>query len=91
MKTFFKILLIVVLTLLVIKFIPFVMIGAMVGLFLAAILGGVGLTLVAALLVVGILLALALAPIWIPVLIVMGAISLFKKLSSRSAPPVMAA
>jgi hypothetical protein len=91
MKTFFKILLIVVLTLLVIKFIPFVMIGAMVGLFLAAILGGVGLTLVAALLVVGILLALALAPIWIPVLIVMGAISLFKKLSSRAAPPVMAA
>ncbi len=91
MKTFLKILLIVVLTLLVIKFIPFVMIGAMVGLVLAAILGGVGLTLVAALLVVGILLAAALAPIWIPVLIVMGAISLFKKLSSRSEPPVMAA
>ncbi|MEI6105740.1 MAG: hypothetical protein WCR49_01900 [Opitutae bacterium] len=91
MKTFFKILLVVVLTVLVIKFIPFVMIGAMVGLLLAAILGAVGLGLVGALLVVGIMLALALAPIWIPVLIVMGAISLFKKLSSRSEPPVMAA
>ena len=91
MKTFFKIFLIVVLALLAIKFIPVVFVGAFVGLILAAILGAVGLSLVAALLAVGIALALALSPIWIPVLIVMGVISLFKKMDTPAQPPVVAA
>ena len=91
MKTFLKIFLIVVLSLLAIKFIPLVALGAFVGLIIAAILGAVGLSLLAALLAVGVALALALSPIWIPVLIVMGAISLFKKLGDRPEPPVQTA
>jgi F0F1-type ATP synthase assembly protein I len=91
MKTFLKVSLIVVLSLLAIKFVPFVFLGAMIGLLIAALLGVLGLSLIAALLAVAVGLALALAPIWIPVLIVMGAISLFKKLNERSAPPVIAA
>lgn len=91
MKTFLKILLIIVLALLALKFLPVILVGAFVGLLLAALLGAFGLTLVALLLAVGIALALALSPIWIPVLIVMGLISLFKKLGDRPAPPVMAA
>ena len=91
MNTFLKILLIVVLSLLALKFLPVILIGAFVGLVLAAILGAFGLTLVALLLAVGIALAMALSPIWIPVLIVMGLISLFKKMgSSKAPPPVMA-
>ena len=91
MNTFLKIFLIVVLSLIALKFLPVILIGAFVGLLLAAVLGGVGLTLVALLLAVGIALAMALSPIWIPVLIVMGLISLFKKLGDKPAPPVMAA
>ena len=90
MNTFLKIFLIVVLSLLALKFLPVIFVGAIVGLLLAAVLGALGLGLVALLLVVGIALALALSPIWIPVLIVMGVISLFKKLGSHPAPPVMA-
>lgn len=91
MNTFLKIFLIVVLSVLAIKFIPLVFVGAIIGLVIAAVLGAVGLSLMAALLAVAIGLALALAPIWIPVLIVMGAISLFKKLNAQPAPPVLAA
>ncbi len=91
MNTFLKIFLIVVLTVVALKFIPFVFLGAIIGLVIAAVLGAVGLSLMAALLAVAIGLALALAPIWIPVLIVMGAISLFKKLNAQPAPPVLAA
>jgi hypothetical protein len=91
MNTSLRIFLIVVLALLALKFLPVILIGAFVGLLLAAGLGALGLTLVALLLAVGIALALALSPIWIPVLIVMGLISLFKKLGEKPAPPVMAA
>ena len=91
MKTFLKIFLVVVLSLVAIKFIPIVFLGALIGLVIAAILGGIGLSLVAALLAVCIAVALALAPIWIPVLIVMGAISLFRKIDDRPQPPVAAA
>jgi hypothetical protein len=91
MNTFLKIFVIVVLALLALKFLPVILIGAFIGLLLAAILGAFGLSLVALLLAVGIALALALSPIWIPVLIVMGLISLFKKMGDRPAPPVMTA
>ena len=91
MKTRRKVFLIVILSLVAIKFVPFVFLGAMIGLLIAAVLGMLGLGLVAALLVVAIGLALALSPIWIPILIVMGVISLFKKLNDRPAPPVITA
>jgi len=92
MKTFLKITLIVVLALLAIKCLPLVLVGACVGLLIAAILGALGVSLVACLLAVALGFAFALSPIWIPVLIVMGAISLFKKLGDKPAtPPVIVA
>lgn len=96
MKTFLKILLIVVLALLALKFIPVILVGSIAGLFIAAVLGVAGVSLLAVLLagllavVIG--LAFALTPIWIPVLIVLGAISLFRKLGDKpAAPPVVTA
>ena len=91
MKTFLKILLVAVLVVVAVKFSPVILIGAIVGLLLAAVLGAVGISLAAALLAVGIALVLALSPLWIPVLIVMGLISLFRKLGEKTAPPVIAA
>jgi hypothetical protein len=96
MKTFLKILLIVVLALLALKFLPVVLVGSIAGLLIAAVLGVVGVTLLAVmlagLLAVVLGLAFALSPIWIPVLVILGAISLFKKIGDKpAAPPVMAA
>ena len=89
MKTFLKILLVA--ALLLIKLSPVVFVAAVVGLLVAAVLGAIGLSLVAGLLAVVLSLVAALAPIWIPVLAIMGAISLFKKLNDRPEPPVLAA
>ena len=92
MKTFLKISLIVVLALLALKVLPLVVVGAIAGLLIAAVLGLVGISLLAALLAVALGFAFALSPIWIPVLLVMGAISLFKKLGDKpTTPPVIAA
>ena len=92
MKTFLKISLIVVLALLALKVLPLVVVGAIAGLLIAAVLGLVGISLLAALLAVALGLAFALSPIWIPVLLVMGVISLFKKLGDKpTTPPVIAA
>jgi hypothetical protein len=92
MKTFLKITLIVVLAVLALKCLPLVLVGALAGLLIAALLGVVGVSLLAALLAVVLGFAFALSPIWIPVLIVMGAISLFKKLGDKpAASPVVAA
>jgi hypothetical protein len=90
MKTFLKILLVAVVLLVAIKLSPIVFAAAVIGLLVAAVLGAVGLSLVAGLLAVVIALAAALSPIWIPVLVVMGAISLFKKSNGRREPPAMA-
>jgi len=87
MKTFLKVLLMAALLIIAIKFSPVIFIGALVGLFLAAVLGVVGVSLVAALFAVLLALAVALSPIWIPVLVVMGLISLFRK-NERTPPPV---
>lgn len=97
MKTFLKIALIVVLSLLALKFLPVFLVGGIAGLLIAAVLGVVGfgvlVALLAALLAVVLGLAFALSPIWIPVLVIMGAVSLFKKIGSDrpAAPPVIAA
>ena len=89
MKSFLKILLVAALLIVAIKLSPVIFLGALVGLLVAAVLGAVGLSLVAALLAVALALAVALSPVWIPVLAVMGLISLFKK-SGRAAPAVAA-
>lgn len=78
MKTFLKILLVAALLVVAIKFSPMLFVGAIAGLLVAAVLGSVGLSLVAALLAVALSLVVALAPLWIPVLIVIGLVKLFR-------------
>jgi hypothetical protein len=90
MKTFLKVLLLAVLLIIAIKFSPIIFIGALAGLIVGGILGIVGISLVAALLAVAVALVVALSPIWIPVLVVMGLVSLFRK-NERTPPPMMAA
>ncbi|MGH6629147.1 MAG: hypothetical protein ACREB3_05405 [Burkholderiales bacterium] len=91
MKTFLKILLIAVLVLVALKFSPVIFIGALVGGIAALVLGALGASLVVALLAVVIGIALALSPIWIPVLVVMGLISLFKRMNDKPAAPAATA
>jgi len=87
MKTFLKVLLIAALLIIAIKLSPVLFVGALLGLLAAAVLGAIGISLVAGLLAVLIALIVALAPIWIPVLVVMGLVSLFR----RKEPPVVTA
>lgn len=89
MNTFLKVLLLAVLLVVAIKFSPVLFVAALAGLIVAALLGAVGITLIAGLLAVVLALAVALSPIWIPVLVVLGLVSLFRK-SERTPPPVAA-
>jgi len=89
MKTFIKVLLLASLLIVAIKLSPVIFLGAILGLIAAAVLGAVGLSLLAVLAAVALALAVALSPIWIPVLIVMGLVSLFRK-SGQSATSVAA-
>jgi len=91
MKTFLKILLIAALLLVAIKLSPLIFLGGLVGLLAAAVLGVVGISLMVTLAAVLIAIALALSPIWIPVLVVMGLISLFKKNGNATPPPMAVA
>lgn len=85
MKTFLKILLAAVLLIIAIKISPILFIAALVGLFAAGVLGVVGVSLVVAFLAVALAFAVALSPIWIPALIVIGLVALFK--GSKPAAP----
>ena len=91
MKTFLKVLLMAAILIIAIKFSPMIFIGAIAGLVVAGILGVVGISLVAALLAVLVAFAVALSPIWIPVLVIMGLVSLFRKTEERTPPPMVAA
>jgi hypothetical protein len=89
MKTFLKILLVAALAFIALKLSPLLCLAVLVGLVAAIVLGAVGLSLVVGLVAVLLGLAVALAPIWIPVLIVMGLVSLFR--SDKRVPPPVAA
>ena len=89
MKTFLKVLLLAALLIVAIKLSPIIFLAALAGLLAAMVLGVVGLSLVAALAAVVLALAVALSPVWIPVLIILGLISLFKK-TGQSSPPIAA-
>lgn len=93
MKTFLKILLVAALLIIAIKFSPVIFVFALAGLVAAAVLGVVGLSLVAALLAVLLAFAVALSPIWIPVLAIVGLVSLFKRSgrANGATPPPVAA
>jgi hypothetical protein len=87
MKTFLKILLIAALLIVAIKLSPLIFLAAFAGLIAAAVLGAVGVSLVVALAAVLLAFAVALSPIWIPVLAVVGIVSLFRK-ADRTPPSV---
>lgn len=95
MKTFLKILLAAVILVIAIKISPVLFIAAFVGLIAAAVLGIVGLSLLVAFVAVAVAFALALAPIWIPVLCVIGGISLYRRHNTptpaANVPPPVAA
>lgn len=78
MNTFLKILLAAVLLVIAIKLSPVLFLAALVGLLAAAVLGSIGLSLVAALIAVLLAFAVALSPIWIPVLVIVGLVRLFR-------------
>ena len=84
MKTFCKVLIIVAILLIAVKLSPIVFVLALAGLLVAALLGALGLSLLAGFAILVIALAAALSPIWIPVLVIVGLIALFKKLNEPS-------
>lgn len=85
MKTFLKVLLLVVLAVVAIKFLPLTLaLGFMAGLLLVGLLAA-GLSLLAGIGVLALVLLAVLAPIWIPVLLVVGVIAGVRKLTRRSA------
>lgn len=95
MKTFFKVLLVLIAAVLVIKLLPVLLVIGGVGvgglllagcLLIAAVgvLGAVGLSVAAAVLVVALVLGVALSPIWVPIAVVVGIIGLVKKTSNRT-------
>jgi hypothetical protein len=90
MNTFLKVLLVAAVLILAIKFSPFIFLGGIVGLMLAAVLGAVGLSLLVVLLGIVLAIAVALSPIWVPVLVIMGFVSLFRR-DARPAPITPAA
>lgn len=84
MKTFLKVLLLVVLAVVAIKFLPLTLaLGFMAGLALVGLLAA-GLSLLAGIGVLALVLLAVLAPIWIPVLLVVGLIAAVRKLTRRS-------
>lgn len=91
MKTFLKVLLVAALLVVAIKLSPVIFLGALVGLAVAAVLGIIGLSLAVGLVAVLLAFAVALSPIWIPVLVVLGLISLFRRTERPVAPPPVAA
>ena len=88
MKTFLKVLLVAVLLILALKFSPLIFLGGLVGLVAAAVLGALGLSLLALLLAIAVAFTLALSPIWLPVLVVIGLVKLFRS-DTPAGPTVM--
>ena len=79
MKTFLKILLIAAILYVAIKLSPLIFVAGLAGLVTATLLGAVGLSILGVLVGVCLALAVALAPLWIPVLAIVGIISLFRR------------
>ena len=91
MKTVFKVLIVITILLVAIKLSPIVFLLALVGLLTATFLGAIGLSMLAVFAAVVLTLAVALSPIWIPVLVIVGLVSLFKKGHRPPQSPPLAA
>lgn len=88
MKTFIKVLLVALLVIVAIKLCPLILLAALVTLLGALLLGTLGLSALAGVLLVALLVAVVLSPLWVPVLLVVGIVALWRK--SRR-PVVMSA
>ena len=85
MKTFLKIFLLVVLALVAIKLLPLTLaLGCVLGLAVAALLA-IGASALAGLIALALVVVAALAPLWIPVLAIIGLVSLLRRAGRRSA------
>ena len=89
MKTFLKIIFVAALLIVAIKISPVLFVAAFAGLIAAAVLGVVGISLAAGLIAVLLAFAVALSPIWIPVLCIIGVVSICRK--NDHTPPAMTA
>ncbi len=88
MNTFLKVLLIVIATVIAVKLLPIVF-GLLCG--VAALLAGlgiVGVSLVALLVCAVLVVAAILSPIWLPILAIAGAVTLYRRNNNNSAPRV---
>lgn len=85
MKTFLKVLLILIGVVVAIKLLPVALAVMCVIAAGAALVALIGVSLAAGLLCAGLVLALLLSPIWLPVLALVGLIALIKKLSAKPA------
>ena len=86
MKTFLKVVLVVLLAVVALKLLPF---AFALGCALAATVAGlviVGVSTVFGLLVAAVVLAAVLSPIWIPAMLVVGLIALIRRSNRRTAP-----
>jgi hypothetical protein len=90
MNTVVKILLVVVVLLVAIKLSPIIFMLTLVGLFAATFVGVIGLSVLAVFAAVVLTLAVALSPIWIPVLLIVGLVSLLKKMNRPQPSPAQA-
>lgn len=91
MNTVVKVLLVVVVLLVAIKLSPIIFMLAIMGLLAATFLGAIGLSVLALFAAVVLTLAVALSPIWIPVLVIVGLVSLCKKANRPTQSPPLAA
>lgn len=90
MKTFFKVLLLVVVALIAIKLLPLTIgLGFVAGLVVVGLIAA-GLSVIAGVAVLTVALAAVLAPVWIPALLLVGLIALIRR-ATRKGPPVVAA
>jgi hypothetical protein len=91
MNTVVKVLLVFVVLLVAIKLSPIIFMLALVGLLAATFLGAIGLSVLAVFAAIVLTLAVALSPIWVPVLVIVGLVSLFKKTNRPSQSPPLTA
>ncbi|MEX2044540.1 MAG: hypothetical protein WD941_04245 [Opitutus sp.] len=85
MKTFLKILLLVVVAILAVKLLPLTLaLGCLLGVALV-VMAGLGLSAMAVILGIGILMAALLSPIWLPILALVGVIALIKRMNGSTA------
>ena len=84
MKTFLKVLLLVILALVAIKLLPLTIgLGFATGVLLVGLVMA-GLSLLAGIAVIALVLGAVLAPVWIPVLLLVGFIALIRRMTRKS-------